>query len=358
MRDSLLGLPLGDIDIAANALPKKIMEVLSPLCAVVPTGIKHGTITAIKEGTPFQITSLREDIKTDGRHAEVVYGTSFEKDAARRDFTFNALSMDRMGQIYDYFGGRDDLDAGHVRFIGDPHRRIQEDYLRILRFFRMHAYFGKDKIDENALEACQSEKSGIQNLSRERIRQEMFKIFPSPRAYTALHLMEETGVLHEVYGHSPDWEAFDRLAQDGSRIKSGMTEGTSAIIPLLTLYHNTLDSLPHAFVLTRREIQLLKNLIRYRETFFTILPHVLLYHLDTPDFKALTLILGAIHSTPTAPYLDVAKNWMQPAFPVHAEDLPHLEGKALGDALKAIEAFWIEGDFKATKKECLDFLES
>ena len=346
VRDHLLGLPIGDIDIAAGASPKEVTELLTPHCQVIPTGIHHGTVTAVMDHVSFQVTSLREDIKTDGRYATVIYGTSFEKDAARRDFTFNALYMDRFGDIYDYFGGKDDLDAGRVRFIGDATTRIREDCLRILRFFRMYAYFGRGDADHEALLACELEKSGIQNLSKERIRHEFLKILDAPQSHKTIVLMEKTGVLREIYPHTPDLQAFDRLSAHGG-----------AIVGLLTLYHGAIEDLTKSFVLTKKESYLLKNFLTYKKTFFEKTPEELLYKLGVDVFEQILKVLGAIHHIEIAPSLNVSKNWVRPQFPVSAEDLPFLSGKDLGDALKATEEFWIQNGFKADKEECLAFLK-
>ncbi len=346
VRDHLLGLSIGDIDIAAGASPKEITELLTPHCQVIPTGIHHGTVTAVMDHVSFQVTSLREDIKTDGRYATVIYGTSFEKDAARRDFTFNALYMDRFGDIYDYFGGKDDLDAGRVRFIGDATTRIREDYLRILRFFRMYAYFGRGDADHEALLACELEKSGIQNLSKERIRHEFLKILDAPQSHKTITLMEKTGVLREIYPHTPDLQAFDRLLPHAG-----------AIVGLLTLYHEAIEDLTKSFVLTKKESYLLKSFEIYKGTFFKKSPEELLYKLGVDVFEQILKGLGAIHQIEIAPFLSISKNWVRPQFPVNAEDLPFLSGKDLGDALKATEEFWIQSGFKAGKKECLAFLK-
>lgn len=171
VRDNLLGVPVHDIDIATSRTPD---EVMAMSLHTIPTGIEHGTITVIYKGNSYQVTTLREDIETDGRHAVVKFGKSYERDAARRDFTMNALSMDLKGVVYDYFKGIEDAKAGRVRFIGDAHARIKEDYLRILRFFRFTSRFGTEP-DAEGLAACLSLQAGLDGLSRERVRDELLK---------------------------------------------------------------------------------------------------------------------------------------------------------------------------------------
>lgn len=186
VRDDLLGLPVSDIDLATRLKPDEVMERLKRArIKAVPTGIDHGTITAVSDGHPFEITTLRRDVSTDGRRATVAYTDDWKEDAARRDFTINALFADPMtGEIHDYFGGFKDLETRHIRFIGDPLKRIAEDHLRILRFFRFLSRFGGGSIDAAALDACTARANDLMALSRERIADELLKLLsvedPSP----------------------------------------------------------------------------------------------------------------------------------------------------------------------------------
>jgi poly(A) polymerase len=174
VRDGLLGLPVNDVDLATRLKPDEVIRRLEKArIKAVPTGIDHGTITAVSDGHPFEITTLRTDVSTDGRRATVAFTDDWKADAARRDFTINALSADpESGEIFDYFGGLDDLGQRHVRFIGDPLQRIAEDYLRILRFFRFHARFGLGEPDPEAIDACAQCANALMSLSRERIADE------------------------------------------------------------------------------------------------------------------------------------------------------------------------------------------
>src|SRR5215469_14146821 len=173
VRNALLGRPVADIDIATTLVPEDVVRKLQAAeIAAHPTGIEHGTITAVANGKPFEVTTLRRDVSTDGRRATVAFTTEWEEDARRRDFTINALYAAPHGEIFDYTGGIEDLDAGRVRFIGDAVTRIREDYLRILRLFRFHAWYGKGEVDAVALRAATDEKSGLARLSAERVQKE------------------------------------------------------------------------------------------------------------------------------------------------------------------------------------------
>ncbi len=201
VRNALLGLAASDIDIATTARPSTVVERARKAgLKAVPTGIEHGTVTIVAEGRPFEITTLREDVETDGRRAVVRFGRDFAHDARRRDFTVNALYADAEGRIHDFVGGLSDLAAGRVRFIGDPVQRIREDYLRILRFFRFHSDYANGSLDAEGFEACVRERGGLDQLSRERVRTELFKMVKTRRAAETLGQMDEAGLLALVAG--------------------------------------------------------------------------------------------------------------------------------------------------------------
>jgi poly(A) polymerase len=203
VRDTLLDPTLDelDIDIATQEPPDRAQALLGAAgIKVVPTGLAHGTVTAHVGGRSFEITSLRRDLRTDGRRAVVVFTDDFVEDAARRDFTFNAMSCDLDGRLHDPFGGRADLLEGHVRFVGDPRARIREDYLRILRFFRFYARFGVGPPDAAAPEACREERLGLARLSGERVAAELRRLLMAPRAVDSVLLMLQAGVLGELLG--------------------------------------------------------------------------------------------------------------------------------------------------------------
>jgi poly(A) polymerase len=199
VRDTLLGLEVADIDLATTHPPDEVVRHLKQAgIKTIPTGIAHGTVTAVSEGTVVEVTTLRRDVATDGRHAVIEHTDDWREDAARRDFTINALYADPLsGELFDWFGGLDDLSAGRVRFIGDPYRRIAEDHLRILRFFRFHARFG-EAVDADGLAACVDRANDLMALSRERIAAELLKLLVARSAVSVVTLMEADGIFRPV----------------------------------------------------------------------------------------------------------------------------------------------------------------
>ncbi len=214
VRDLALGAAPGDFDIATTALPGIVMQrARAAGFSVVPTGLAHGTVTVIADGRPFETTTLREDVETDGRHATVRFGRDFRADALRRDFTINALSLSRDGRIHDYCGGLDDLAARRVRFIGDARQRIREDYLRILRFFRFSARFAEGALDAEGLAASIAEREGLAILSRERVRAELMKLLAAPRASEVTSAAAEAGLIGALLGGLADAARLARLVR-------------------------------------------------------------------------------------------------------------------------------------------------
>ena len=199
IRNALIGRPVHEIDLATTALPDEAARrARAAGFRTVPTGIEHGTLTVIARGEPFEVTTLREDVETDGRHAIVRFGRDFAADATRRDFTINALSLGRDGRVRDYCEGLPDLAARRIRFIGDAATRIREDYLRILRFFRFHAEYGIGPLDREGLAAAIAGREGLARLSRERIRAELLKLVAAPRAAETASTMERAGLLDRL----------------------------------------------------------------------------------------------------------------------------------------------------------------
>jgi poly(A) polymerase len=201
VRNALLKLPIGEIDIATTALPAEVIRRAKAAgIKSVPTGIEHGTVTLVVDAQPFEVTSLREDIETFGRKAKVAFGRDWVRDAERRDFTINGLSIDAGGLVHDYVGGLEDIAARRVRFIGDPAERIAEDYLRILRFFRIHAAYGSGEPDRSGYLACIAARAGLGELSAERVRMEMLKLMIAEGAAGAVAAMAEGGLLLQILG--------------------------------------------------------------------------------------------------------------------------------------------------------------
>ena len=213
VRDTLLGLTPADVDLATRLLPDAVLAALKAAgIRAVPPGLAHGTVAGLLPSGPIEVTTLRRDVATDGRHATVAFTDAWAEDAARRDFTMNALYADpASGEIFDYFGGLDDLAARRVRFIGDPYRRIAEDHLRILRFFRFHARFG-DAIDAEGLDACAARANDLMALSRERIAAELLKLLVAPDAVAVVDLMIARGILRAVLPEIDDASPLATLA--------------------------------------------------------------------------------------------------------------------------------------------------
>lgn len=214
VRDALLGTPSADIDLATTLRPDAVMACAgrTPGLKAVPTGIEHGTVTLVTADGPIEVTTLREDVETDGRHAVVRFGSDFARDAERRDFTVNALSLDRDGCLHDRVGGIPDLEAGRVRFIGDPATRIREDTLRILRFFRFHARFGIGEPDAAALAACVDARDGLDRLSRERVRSEFLKLLAAAGGPAMVAILSGTGLLQRITGGVAELGRLERAA--------------------------------------------------------------------------------------------------------------------------------------------------
>ncbi|MBB2161690.1 CCA tRNA nucleotidyltransferase, partial [Gluconacetobacter sacchari] len=217
VRDLLAGRAVADIDMATPEPPERVQAILAGAgIKVVATGLAHGTVTAVIGGRPYEITTLRRDERTDGRHAVVAWTGDWRQDAARRDFTINAMSCDRDGVVHDYFGGRADLAAGRVRFVGDAAARIREDALRVLRFFRFHARYGRGAPDTAAMAAIVACRDGLSRLSAERVWSEMRRILAGPALIATLAAMEEAGVLDRLLPGGCDRPALARLVEAGA----------------------------------------------------------------------------------------------------------------------------------------------
>src|ERR1700691_390858 len=215
VRNALFQVPIGEIDVATTALPEEVTRRVEAAGGkAVPTGVEHGTVTAIVGHRPIEVTTLRQDVETFGRKPRVVFGRDGRAGAERRDFTINALSATAARAVYDYVGGLDDIAARRRAFIGEPRRRIEEDYLRILRFFRFHANFAEGAPDSAGLHACVVARAGLETLSRERVRAELLKLLLAPRATATLAIMAECGLLGMILGGLGFLASFEHLVKD------------------------------------------------------------------------------------------------------------------------------------------------
>ena len=358
VRNTLLGLPVSEIDVATTALPDEVVRrVEAAGHKAVPTGIEHGTITAIIDRHPIEVTTLRQDVETFGRKARVVFGRDWNADAARRDFTINALSASADGKVYDYVGGLADIASRRVRFIGDPQQRIAEDYLRILRFFRFHAYYGEGTPDGAGLHACIMGRDGLDMLSRERVRMELLKLLLAPHAAPTLAVMAETGILETVLGGVPLLASFENVVK--VEAASGVPPNAVRRLGALGVQvKEDAERLSERLRLSNAESERLLALDRW----WRISPELdgqtsraLLYHLGPQSFTDRVLLAWARSRAGAADraWSELARlpqQWTAPEFPLKAADFMRrglAAGPVLGAAMRAAKAAWIVADFPA-----------
>lgn len=358
VRDALAGLPVADVDVAAPLPPEDIIARLSAAgCKVFETGLAHGTVTAVWAHQPIEVTALRRDVLTDGRHAEVAWTTDWREDAARRDFTINAMSLGADGVLHDYFGGREDLARGVVRFVGDPATRLAEDYLRLLRFFRFQARYGKGAPDAAALQAIRAAIPGLERLSVERIWMEIKRILMVAEPVPALRLMAELGVLPAILPEiaAPDIECVARLVALGAPAE-----------PLLRLaaLGGAAPGLAARLKFSLAETRALRFLQESEAPDAAV---------DAAEFRRWRARHGAV-----ALEIQEAALWLAdaqqgttplraglratlhaeaaPVFPLQGRDLlaaGATPGPALGALLAKVEAFWMAGGCAADHAACL-----
>ena len=360
LRNHLLGVPVSDVDFATTATPQTTMDRAKAAgLRPIPTGFEHGTVTVIVEGQPFEITTLREDVETDGRRAKVRFGRDFEQDALRRDFTINALSCNRDGHIFDYANGLADIEARKVRFIGDAQQRVREDYLRILRFFRFHAAYGEGALDAQAFHACVIEREGMHSLSRERIRAEMLKLLGARNCAPTIAIMCGAGLLLPVLAGIAIPARLARV------IKIEHARGTKAdpvlrLIALCVLVREDAARLREELRLSNAEAQRALAAAQALETLHGCMAppepkalRALLYQhgpQTTRDVLALAQAEAGVaaHDDIWARADALVATTPQPRLPFSGADLLArgvAPGRGMGAALKTVERLWIAADF-------------
>ncbi|MFG1345612.1 CCA tRNA nucleotidyltransferase [Xanthobacter autotrophicus DSM 431] len=354
VRNTLLGLPVTDVDIATTALPQEVAaRAAAAGLKPVPTGIAHGTVTVVAHHHAFEVTSLREDTETDGRRAVVRFGRSWLHDAQRRDFTLNALYAKPTGEVVDLVGGLEDLRARRVRFIGDAQARIREDYLRILRLFRFHAAYGAGEVDKAALTACERLRAGLLGLSRERVRAEMMKLLLAPRAAPTLATMADTGLLQMLLAGVGAVPAFTRLA--ALEAETGVAPAAVRRLAALALWgKDDVERLRDRLRLSNGE----KARLRALAGPVPLLPDSravrgFLYGVGVEAGLDRVLLAAArrrdgISSAIATGVAEVARSWTVPKVPFGAADLMALgmsPGPKLGAALTRAEEAWARADF-------------
>ena len=340
VRDELLQIPVNDIDFATRLRPDEVVARLEAArIKAVPTGIAHGTITAVADGQPAEITTLRADVSTDGRRATVEFSDDWQADAARRDFTINALYADPVtGEIFDYFGGLDDIIARRVRFIGDPLQRIAEDHLRILRFFRFHARFGQGEPDAAALEACTARANDLMALSRERIADETIKTLAIPDPVVTVALMVERGIFAPVLPEIRDSSRLAALVIDEAA--AGISpDPIRRLAALLPQDPDVADKVAARLKLSRKAR---KRLAAAADPDLAANPRALAYWAGTET--AIDRLLLAGQSADAA----IIADWPRPRLPISGGKLIKLgltEGPVVAMTLKAIERAWVAAGF-------------
>ncbi|MGN6573213.1 MAG: CCA tRNA nucleotidyltransferase [Pseudolabrys sp.] len=357
VRNARLGEPVLEHDVATTAVPDEVVRrVTAAGFKAVPTGIAHGTVTVVIAGQRFEVTTLRQDVETYGRHAKVAFGRDWEGDAHRRDFTINALSVTADGTVHDYTGGLTDLAARRVRFIGEARTRIEEDYLRILRFFRFHAAYGHGDPDRLGLAACIAGRDGLDPLSRERVRMEMMTLLVAARATPTLAVMSEAGLLTRVLGGVPYLAAFEMMAK---------VEQAAGIAPDAARRLGALGvAVPEDAERLWQRLRLAnaehERLAAMGAEWRGLSPahgeqasRVALYRLKPEHYADCALLAWAraqasAHDDGWRAFVTLPQCWSAPAFPLKAADFIAAgidKGPALGAAMRAAEAAWVEAGF-------------
>lgn len=360
VRDSVLQRKVHDIDLATRLLPEQVIAALeSSDIMVVPTGLKHGTVTAVINQQPFEITTLRHDIRCDGRHAEIEFTSSWQADASRRDFTFNALYADKCGNIYDYFNGLKDLKQRKLSFIGDPEARIKEDYLRILRAFRFHADICIGRISGKILSACNKYADMIHSLSGERIRDEMFKLLScSDHLVPTLISMQECGVLQKII---PDKVLCNILSHK-------VLSKVDSIVKLALLLRTTMA---HRKSIGEYMSNFLRLSKKQKKKLMFILQNSIPTNLSEKEQERYISLFGSElykdiikvccveaekDVSEIQKYISFAASFSIPDFPISGSDLQNVgygQGKHLGESLKVIKNYWETNSYTLTKDELL-----
>ncbi len=358
VRNALLDLPSDEIDVATTALPEEVARrVQAAGYKAVPTGIEHGTITVVLGNAPFEVTTLRQDVETDGRHAKVAFGRDWRTDAERRDFTINALSVTRDGTVFDYCGGLDDLAVRRVRFIGDPKKRIEEDYLRILRFFRFDAAYGtSDHPYAEGIAACIAGRDGLDRLSRERVRQELRKLLVAPHALPSLISMSDGGLLLRVTGGVTYLGSFEMMA----KVEAAVGLPPDPVRRLGAIGVAVIEDAERLWQKLRLSNVEQARLMSMGEGWRLMSPSIgeaeqraLVYRLKPQAYTDRALLAwsradAGAHNESWRAFATLPQRWTAPAFPIKAADFIARgieKGPALGAAMRDAEEAWIKADF-------------
>jgi poly(A) polymerase len=369
VRNSILSEPVGDIDIATTHRPETVVRLLEAAkLKAVPTGIDHGTITAVTDGRGYEITTLRRDVSTDGRRAVIAYSDDWVEDANRRDFTMNAIYADLDGTLFDPTGGLADLQAGRVRFIGDATQRIAEDYLRVLRFFRIHAWYGKGELDAEGLRASAAAKGQLKRLSAERVQKEMLRLIEAAYPAEVMRLMAATGILAEVL---PGELAFDRFAKlvEIERDQLFTSDPVLRLAALLTSVESA-RSISTAWRLSNGNAARIAEVHACAAKIVSYLSirevRRLLYRLGPSLFKDLVMLRWAedprLSNAPQwRALLALADSWQRPQLPLSGHEVMAAgvpAGPLVGKVMAEVEEWWVDTDFTDDKFSLIERLKA
>jgi poly(A) polymerase len=351
VRNALMGEEVTEVDLATTLSPEQVTGACTAAgMSVHPTGIEHGTVTVVADHHPYEVTTLRHDVETDGRRARVAFTDDWEADAMRRDFTMNALYCDARGRVHDPVGGYRDILARRVVFVGDAGQRIREDYLRILRFFRFHARYGEGAPDEAGLAATVRHREGLDALSAERVRQEMFKLMAARGAVPTLRLMAEHGILGHLLPYTEDWRVLERLPPD----------------PLLRLAVLARDApaMKERWRLSNHEgrrLEAIASLSPPSPALRDLEQKIVLYQIGIEAWEDLVRIAWARSAAPLDDrvwqhLLALPERWAIPVLPVSGGDLLAAgmnPGPEIGATLRRLEDWWVASGFASGKQELL-----
>lgn len=369
VRNALLGAGVADIDIAVPMPPSEVLaRLVAKNIKVIETGMDHGTVTAIVGSQAFEITSLRRDVETDGRHAVIAFTDDWAEDAARRDFTINALYASASGEIFDYATGVEDLIAGRVRFMGDASARIAEDYLRVLRLFRFHAWYGKGDVDAQGLRAAAQAKDKLKKLSAERVAKELLRLLEAGNPTPVLRVMAATGILPELLPGALQLPRLERLVEiDADNFSP--RDGLLRLAALLTEDADAAHAVADALKLSNADRLRLEQALsgeRIAAQLSARDARRLLYRIGVSRFRDKVWLAWAAASRGANAIqwrmlLTMADNWQRPRFPLSGLDVIQAgipEGPEVGRVLASVEDWWVGGDFAADEGALRDRLRA
>lgn len=374
VRNTLLGEPVSDVDLATDAPPQTVIDLCRAAgLHVIPTGLAHGTVTVIANHVPFEVTTLRRDVATDGRRATIAYTADWVQDARRRDFTINAIYADRQGRLLDPVGGLADIDPPRIRFIGDAGERIGEDYLRILRFFRFSARYTGGALDRDGLAACLEHREGLSRLSAERINTEFMKLLEAPAAAIVVAEMEKWGLVSDLLGGSVDVASFARWTQIAADIPEPWRAGTDAVIGLgvlATVTEADAARLKGRLRLSNLDTMRLRDVMRAADAMAApgrgASEAGIIYRCGVDAYRDAAILLAARNADRQAAHLlsgrlERLACWSHPRFPVGGGDVLARgvpAGPGISVVLQRLESWWIDAGFPDDRPRLLAELDA